>query len=221
MLTPASTVASQYANSPTILALINGMNSAIDPSADINKFYRDMWDISTAVGYGLDCWGRIVGVSRVLSVPVTVDTSESYLGFEESGSGVFPFGWGIWYLGVRNNNFVLSDDAYRLLILLKAAANITNCSIPGINFILKQLFVGPGRAYVIDVGDMQLVLAFEFILSPVQVAILLQSGIVPVPCGVGYNVMGIDVTHTWGFAEAGVSAAGFNNGLFFNGFASL
>jgi hypothetical protein len=220
MLTPASTVAAQYANSPTMLALINGMNSAIDPSADINKFYSDMFNISTAVGYGLDCWGRIVNVSRVLSVPAAVPT-ENYLGFAESGTGVFAFGWGIWYLGVRNNNFVLSDDAYRLLILLKAAANIANCSIPGINFILKQLFVGQGRAYVTDVGDMQLVLAFEFILSPVQVAILLQSGIVPTPCGVGYNVMGIDVTRTWGFAEAGTSAAGFNNGLFFNGFASL
>jgi hypothetical protein len=223
MLTPESTVAAQYANSPTILALINGMNSAIDPSADIDKFYSDMFDISTAVGYGLDCWGRIVNVSRILTIPSAASTSvANYLGFAESGIGAFGFGWGTWSSpSGGSSNFILSDDAYRQLIMLKAAANIANCSISGINYILKQLFVGQGRAYVTDVGNMQLVLVFEFMLSPVQVAILLQSSIIPTPCGVGYNVMGIDIARTFGFSEAGVGASGFNSGLFFNGFATL
>jgi len=59
------------------------------------------------------------------------------------------------------------------------------------------------------------------LLSPVQVAILTQSGIVPAPCGVGYNVMGLDAARTFGFAEAGISASGFNYGLFFNGFNTI
>jgi hypothetical protein len=105
--------------------------------------------------------------------------------------------------------------------MLKAAANITNCSIPGLNYILKQLFAGQGRAYVSDPGNMQTLLAFEFVLSPIQKAILRQSGIVPNPCGVGYDVMDIDITRTFGFAEAGTSASGFNNGFFFEGFETI
>jgi hypothetical protein len=220
MLTPESTVASQYANSPTILALISGMNSAIDPSVDINQFYRDMWNIETATSYGLDCWGRIVNVSRTLTLP-TEAVAGDYFGFAEAGTDAFGFGWGTFYTTPASSNFVLSDDAYRQLIMLKAAANITNCSIPGLNRILGTLFADQGRAFVTDTGDMQMVLVFEFMLSPVQKAMLIQSGIVPVPCGVSFNVMDLDIAHTFGFAEAGVGASGFNNGFFFEGFESI
>ena len=220
MLAPQSTVASQYANSPTILALISSMNSAIDPSVDINKFYADMWDIETATSYGLDCWGRIVQVSRTLTLPPNTVTG-TFLGFAEAGASANAFGWGTFYSTPSSNNYVLSDTAYRQLIMLKAAANITNCSIPGLNYILKQLFAGQGRAYVSDPGNMQTMLAFEFVLSPIQKAILRQSGIVPNPCGVGYDVMDIDITRTFGFAEAGTSASGFNNGFFFEGFETI
>jgi hypothetical protein len=222
MLTPESTVASQYANSPTMLALIGGMNSAIDPSVDIDSFYNDMWNVETATTYGLDCWGRIVNVSRTLTLPpAAVAEIADYFGFAEAGVSAFTFGYGTLYTTPASSNFVLSDDAYRQLIMLKAAANITNCSIAGLNHILSQLFNGMGRAYVADVGNMQMVLVFEFLLTPVQKAILLQSGVVPVPCGVGFNVMDIDITQTFGFAEAGASASGFDNGFFFEGFESI
>lgn len=220
MLVPESTVAAQYANSPVMLALLSGMNSAIDPSVDINKFYTDMWDVATATSYGLDCWGRIVNVSRILTIPGTAVVAD-YLGFAEAGISAFGFGWGTFYTTPSSTNFILSDDAYRQLIMLKAAANITNCSIAALNHIVSQLFAGQGRVYVTDVGDMQMVLVFEFMLSSMQKALLLQSGIVPVPCGVGFNIMDIDVTRTFGFAEAGVGASGFNNGFFFAGFASI
>ena len=54
-----STLASQYANSPALLAVIKGMNDSIDPTARIDDFYRLVWNVDTAVGHGLDVWGRI------------------------------------------------------------------------------------------------------------------------------------------------------------------
>jgi len=58
------TIISQYGNSTTISALIHNMDEYIDPTADIDNFYSFIWDVSQAQGFGLDIWGRIVGISR-------------------------------------------------------------------------------------------------------------------------------------------------------------
>jgi hypothetical protein len=60
------TIISQYGNSATISTLIHNMNENIDPRADIDGFYNFIWNVDTAQGFGLDIWGRIVGVSRTL-----------------------------------------------------------------------------------------------------------------------------------------------------------
>lgn len=70
-----ATLASQYANSPTILAIINTFNDCIDPCVDLDNFYNTVWNVDTAVGFGLDIWGRIVGLPSgryVYTNPVTV-----------------------------------------------------------------------------------------------------------------------------------------------------
>ena len=67
------TVVSQYGNSPTITSLIESFNDAVDPSSNIDNFYTWVWDVSSAQGFGLDIWGRIVGVSRTIPTnPVTI-----------------------------------------------------------------------------------------------------------------------------------------------------
>ena len=74
------TVASQYGDSPTILALIESFNAAVDPSEDIDNFYVWVWDVATAQGFGLDIWGRIVGVTRTIPTsPATVLTDAQFL----------------------------------------------------------------------------------------------------------------------------------------------
>ena len=71
---------SQYGNSPAILSLIDSFNSAVEPYADIDNFYVWVWDVSTAQGFGLDIWGRIVGVSRTIPTnPATVLTDAQFL----------------------------------------------------------------------------------------------------------------------------------------------
>lgn len=68
------TIASQYANSPTLLRLIHNMNENIRPDADIDGFFNFIWNVDTAQGFGLDIWGRIVGLKNgriILTNPVT------------------------------------------------------------------------------------------------------------------------------------------------------
>jgi len=174
------TVISQYANSDTMLALMETFAQCIDQTENFDKFFDLMRNIDTAVGYGLDVWGRILGVGRTLTV-ATVD----YFGFDEASPGPQPFNQAPFYSGQAiTSNFNLVDDAYRVLLLAKAAANICDGSTPAINQILLSLFPGRGNCYVTDGLNMTMTYTFKFQLSPVELSIVTQSGVLPTPTGV-------------------------------------
>ena len=143
------TVMSQFANSPRILTLIENFSAYLDQNENLEAFYNNIWNIDTAVKYGLDVWGRILVVSRVLKVV----GPGLYFGFAEANDpNVGALGFGTFNTGVVpvTQNYELTDDAYRTLLLAKAAANITNCSIPAINAILMTLFGSQGKCYVTE-----------------------------------------------------------------------
>lgn len=208
------TILSQYANSPTLLALMNDFNSAVDPTPELNSFYDNVWNIATAVGWGLDNWGRIVGVSRTLPVPSALG---GFLGFSQQIESA-SFGHGVFYLMPNaSTNYNLTDDAYRALILIKALANISNCAIPTFNKMLMQLFPGRGNAYVIDQGGMRMVLMFEFLLQPYELSILKYSNAFPNPTGVLSQIYQYNRGHVFGFSQQ-TGSNGFGHGTFFKGF---
>lgn len=176
------TVLSQYANSPVLLDLLQRLNTAIDQAANIDRWYRAVWNVSSATGYGLDVWGRIVGVNRVLRVP-----KGGTLGWKEA-TDAESFGTGVWAgRGSLTNNYALSDDAFRRLVLAKAALNITDGSIPAINRALMTLFPDHGNCYVRDDGGMAMTYVFGATLSPLELAIVSQSGVLPKPAGVSVS----------------------------------
>ena len=179
------TVISQYWDSPTLRTLLLAINEWISPDADFEAFFNNIWNINTAIGRGLDIWGRIVGVIRVL----TLNEGE-YFGYSgPDGPSGAPFTQAIFYEGESiTSNFSLTDDAFRQLILAKAAANITNGSIPAINAILMSLFPNRGNAYVADNLDMTMTYIFNFALQPFEVAIVTTSGVLPRSVGVLANV---------------------------------
>lgn len=179
------TILSQYGASPTIQQLLYGWNQNLDPTPLLDMFYSQVWNIETAQGWGLDVWGRIVGVGRILAL-----ANEKYLGFEEATSlSADPFGQSPFYSGQQlTNNFILADDGFRVLLKAKAAANIWDGSIAGLNQILLILFPGRGNAYVIDNRDMTMTFFFDFELTAVELAIVSQSGVLPTPAGVGSTI---------------------------------
>jgi hypothetical protein len=187
-----ATVISQYANSPTIIQLIANMRDYLDPSQNITAFYDLVWNVDTAVGWGLDVWGRIVGVSRVLQIAVV-----DYFGLKgPSGSSGVEFNQGIFYNGQAiTANYALLDGPYRALILAKALFNISDGTIPAINQILINVFGQngllpvEGNSYVTDGENMTMTYTFGSALDPVQTAIVYQSGVLPRPCGVSATVV--------------------------------
>lgn len=180
------TIISQYANAPTLTQLIADVNAWLEADAPIDEFYSKVWNIDTAEGYGLDIWGRIVGVSRVVQIPVT----PLYFGFFENIGYAVGFNQGPFWNGTEPllQNYDLSDDDFRRLILAKALYNISGGSIPEINQLLLNLFPGRGNCYVVDYGGMNMVYYFNFALTVVDTAILTQTGILPTPTGVAWRI---------------------------------
>lgn len=208
------TLLAQYANSPTIVGLIERFNDSIDPSVDIQAFYDQLWNIDTANTAGLDNWGKIVNVSRYLQV----DQQSTYFGFGESASAQ-PFNQAPFWDGPpATTTYRLSDPAYRKLIMLKAMSNISNCSIPTLNKMLMYIYGDRGRCYVQDTGGMSVRIVFEFPLQPVDVAIILSSGAIARPSGVSLSmILLVSRTTTFGFAEANGQAFGHGTFLGNNG----
>ena len=204
------TIVSQYANSPIIDSLILAFDAAVDQTNNYEALFDNIWNVDSAVGYGLDVWGRIVGISRVLHIPTL-----NYFGFQEAGA--VGFGGAPFFSGVpATTNYVLDDATYLNLILAKAAANITNGSIPAMNAILMALFPGRGNCWVSDgpppsdyfgfqesgtaqgfgqgpfyggqtIPRMVIQYNFNFILSNVDLAII-NSGVLPKPVGVAASI---------------------------------
>lgn len=210
MINVEQTIISQYANSPILVQLIQGINQYIDPRADIDNFYNTVWNVDTAQGFGLDIWGRIVGVSRLLQIPET----NAYMGFNEARPGAYAFNDAPMWDGTppATNAYFLADSAYRTLILTKAMANILQPNAPALNQLLQNFFAGRGRAYVNDLGGMAFRYVFEFDLTPYEYAIITQSSVFPRPAGVQvlyfHSAMPL-----FGFSETGY-AAPFDQGVF-------
>lgn len=190
------TLLSQYVDSPTLTSIIESFSEAISPNNDIYNFYNNIWNVYTAVGSGLDIWGQIVGASRYLQIGAS-----NYFGYDEAftaptaTTGPQPFNQAPFSQGVATTTtFALSDNQYRRLILVKAAANISDLSIPSINALLMAEFgtsdgINPyGKAYVIDLGGMAFQYHFEFVPSAVQIAIVNNSGVFPRPAGVSVSL---------------------------------
>lgn len=222
MLNFQQTIISQYANSPTLTQIIENMNGAIDQRANMKNFYDFVWNLDTAQGFGLDIWGRIVGLpnGRLLRIQGVEDT----FGYDNADSPPdwAPFNQGTFTSGNSSGStFTLGDAAFRTLILAKALANITATTSPALNRLLVNLFPGRGRAYVTDggksntaVGGMTMSFVFEFSLDPVEYAILTQSGVLPHPGGVAFSVVVIP-SGQFGFVEAGPPSQPFDSGTFY------
>lgn len=173
---------SQYANSPHLLGMCAALAEAMDQEADLEAFFNMVWNVLTAEGWGLDVWGRIVVINRQLTV------GSRFFGFEEGGPDYDPFNVSPFYAGQGTGSTVtLTDDAYRALILAKAATNICGGSIPEINAILQLLFPGRGPCYVVDNGGMSMTYHFGFQPTPLELAIIETSNVLPRPTGVAVS----------------------------------
>lgn len=198
------TIQSQYGASLRIRALIEAFAARIDPNADIDLFYKKIMDLDTAEGIGLDIWGVIVGVNRILEVP-----SDDIFGYY--GSGLQPYNQGHFYGGDSSitNYYTLTDNAFRKLIYFKALENIIPTDAASINAALAFLFDGR-PASVIEVGVMKIRYVFGFELEPFEISVLKKY--IFRPAGVGFEWYQVPMDKVFGFDGSG--CVGFDNGVF-------
>ena len=171
------TLLAQFSNSPSLMNILEGFNQSVDPSTLIDTFIADVLNPGTATSWGLDVWGRIVGVGRVYQV-----ASSGFLGFDEAddGSGTaLPMGSGIFYSGTAvTENYALTDEWYRKLIFAKAQANISSGSISDINSILMSIFSDSGKIWVEETDEDTMTIKYNWTISAIEAAIIEQSGVI-------------------------------------------
>lgn len=123
-------VQDQYKNT-NIETLLKGLADLYDKliTKPINEFYKNIYNLDTAKGIGLDLWGERFNFPRTIKY---VD--------EETG---------------LENSVVLQDDEYRLILQVLSLKLYTQMSVPGINKTLKELFsYYSTRAYTTDEQNM-------------------------------------------------------------------
>lgn len=202
-------VLSQYAASPRILALLVKQAAILDPGKDLMLWYDGIFNPRTAQGVGLDIWGRIVGIGRMLWM-----TNTEFFGFAYQLMENFdqaPF----WNESLAQGQFRLTDEAFRFLIFYKAAANIGAGDMASINALLNSLFEaghGPANSYVLEVAPMEIRAVFNFYLSGYEQALLEQYGLLDRPAGVGFSWYQHDPAEMFGFADQDLQ--NFDNGIF-------
>lgn len=132
------TIISQYANSPHLTSLIASFDSWIDQTQNFDSFYSNVWNIDSAQGYGLDVWGRIIGIPRNVLVPEPLD----FFSFDDPTRGFDTAGAVIYVSGPLTQTVTVSlaDNDFRHLLYARAAANICDGSVPYIMLAMNRFF---------------------------------------------------------------------------------
>ena len=225
MLYPEETVQSQYAASPTIRALVDGFNKLVDPRDDIQLFFDKYFNLDTAKGFGLDCWARIVGVSRSIWLEkvgknfgyFTTENEVPYV--ENTYKGFMPWDQGVFGEPGADGkgNYLIGDAAFKEFILWKALANISTGDAYTLNRLLSKLM---GQSVIVsETGVMQIRITTTSPLENWQKAVMTQYGMFGKPAGVGYDFYTIE-TPVFGMVEDGDNYGTFGEAPFFNGTAT-
>lgn len=193
MITPTTyngvmpTILRQYIGASKMIAWLELMAAEISIDDFLDSFHENIWDLDTANSYGLDIWGKIVDLPRTMPY----QANEKFFGFKEAlitgtptTTDPQPFNQAPFYSKKTNTSglVVLSDNAYRKAIYMKAMANIANCTVSSLNSMLMYMFSDSGMAWVKRDGANAMSYHFNFTPSPSDLAII-QSGILPKPSG--------------------------------------
>lgn len=178
------TVIREFSSSPRLLRWLENVNDNVDPRAFIDLFLTDVMDPRTCGQWGLDIWGRIVGVSPYISVSDT-----KFIGWEEADS-LDSDSWNnaVWWNGSVDNGLTrVSNEMFRSLIFAKAAANLSDGSAASINQVLRTLFASSGEAWVVDNRDKTFTVNLSFTPTAAEISILQNADVLPAPAGVSYS----------------------------------
>jgi hypothetical protein len=188
-------ILSQYAASPAINRILRALRKEIAPRPDYLLFFANIFNVDTAIGIGLDIWGRIVAIGRTIEDPLT------------------------------GYSLTLDDERYRRLILYKALSNINQSTIPALSLLINILYPkAPGAVINIENPGvytdgslynrsvMKIRWVFETFFDAEDLAVFRVAGTLNRGAGVGWGLYAIDPAQVFGFD--GSLLQPFNQGIF-------
>jgi hypothetical protein len=195
-------IQSQYAASVRITEILQSCKDHILPDADMDLFFSSIYNVETAVGYGLDVWGNIVGISRYIQ---EVE--------KDSEGRLIP----------TSITLTLDDEDFRKLIFCKASSNIMDSTLYSINYILKKLypdyicFVRNNSGYVTEDGITKATTPMEITfvfyntqLTSLELSIFAQFADFNRGAGVGWNMLEVSQDKIFGFLGSELQQFGEN-----------
>lgn len=204
-------ITSEHQGQPNFFAALTALlQPSVDQAAMVQTI-PGLFDFDVAVGAQLDAVGLWIGVTRYLSIPLTgvyFTFNDAVLGFD-SGSWQGP--------GNPVSEVVaLDDEAYRLLLRARIAANHWDGTIPGAYAIWQTVFAGTGYGIlIVDHGDMSMDLGlFGRVPDAVTLALFTGGFLDLRPCGVRLNgyIVPTDEGPFFGFDADSDALGGFDVG---------
>lgn len=185
-LEPQPYIQSQYSASPVIKQILDDFRSNIRPDADIQTFYKNMMDIKTATGVGLDTWGNIVGIARTIilddDTKITLD-DDFYRTL-------------LMYKALAN---ITDASLYTLNYMI-------NKLFPQYNAMVFSVIIEAqdekGTYY--NTYPMHVRWLFQRYLTDEELALFKVGGTLCVGAGVGWDLYQIDKENVFGFAGSGL-----------------
>ena len=139
---------SQYANSPKFVKLVEGLKEQFDSSKTMEDWFRFVFNLKTATGYGLDVWGLILNQGRLLYYTDNGVQKSIYLKGAQTVDG-------------ETYTEEQIEGYYRLLLFFRAFSYISNSTLQSYNDLLRFYFEDR-RVYVQEIGTMAIEIVFEF-----------------------------------------------------------
>jgi hypothetical protein len=170
-------IQSQYGASVKMLGLLAGFQEKIEPTLDIDLFYKKFFNILSAEGVGLDGWGRI------LAIPRTIEDGDISITLTDDYYRLL-----LLYKALAN---ISRADAATLNHLLAELINT------GISLL-------PPVAYVLEVDTMVIRWVFEEFMNDIQLAVFKAAGTLARGAGVGWELYAINPGQVFGFDGSGM-----------------
>lgn len=181
----------QFSTAPKINQLMDNLLPLL--TIDVLEFQNTYFDINTCNSSGLDNWGRILDLSRVIQISIATD---GVFGFDEDNYPIPETGYpqnfdnGFFYnpdYADETIPYSMNDYEYRAALKFRYLALTTNLSVQSINRIMNfllQEFNSDYKCIVTQTAIMQLTYKFNFSLTLWQLSLFRNRNILPVPAGV-------------------------------------
>ena len=168
-------ITSEHILAPKFMSMVN---DGLAPIFKLQQVISSMpleFDIDNAIGIQLDAVGQWIGRDRRVAIPI--------VGVYFTWDDTVTTGWdsGVWKSDFDPDSglTLLPDEAYRVLLKAKIAANTWDGSIPGAYEVWQQAFGNSSQIVIQDNQDMSFIIAiFGLPLDPVTLA-LLTGGYIP------------------------------------------